>query len=441
MIYTAIVSGGYVFTGPSGVGTDGQYVRNNGSGGWTLATIAASEIGSGTLAVARGGTGLGASPTGGQLLVGLDSGAYTQSYLTASTGVSITNGNGTITLRTDDTAIQHASLAGLLTGDPHTQYAALAPATSTRNTIQPGNATSPNLILKMASGQTVAPLRVTSSSGTLLLSVGTQGQIISALATGTAPLSVQSTTLVTNLNANYLAGNTAGDFAGADHVQAVTNGGTGLTSVATGDIFYASGSNVIATLGKPTMANAFFGMSTAGVPLWSTVGGGTSTYSTAAMSFMPQQLQAVETNFATLELISGTSAKMLVRAFDDTTEEYANFCLICPANTNASGSVSFTAMTQMKSATSGNLQLTMGVGKYTSGQTWDQPYTELDSGTVAVAASTLTATAVTWGTTASSLGFNPNAEIHLRISRDPSVSGDPTGDMYLRGLLVTIPVS
>lgn len=50
------------------------------------------------LPVANGGTGLTSTPTNGQLLIGNSGGGYTQSTLTAGSGISITNGSGSITL-------------------------------------------------------------------------------------------------------------------------------------------------------------------------------------------------------------------------------------------------------------------------------------------------------------------------------------------------------
>jgi hypothetical protein len=63
----------------------------------TPIAIDASQITTGTLPVSRGGTGLSTTPTNGQLLIGNGTG-YTLSTLTAGTGVSITNGVGSITI-------------------------------------------------------------------------------------------------------------------------------------------------------------------------------------------------------------------------------------------------------------------------------------------------------------------------------------------------------
>lgn len=64
----------------------------------TPIAIAASAITSGTLAVARGGTGQ-STYTDGQLLIGNTTGnTLSKATLTAGTGITVTNGSGTITL-------------------------------------------------------------------------------------------------------------------------------------------------------------------------------------------------------------------------------------------------------------------------------------------------------------------------------------------------------
>jgi len=70
---------------------------------------------SGTVPINQGGTGLATTPTNGQLLIGNGSG-YTLSTLTAGSGVTVTNGSGTITLSTtgDQTA---AKIVATVTND------------------------------------------------------------------------------------------------------------------------------------------------------------------------------------------------------------------------------------------------------------------------------------------------------------------------------------
>lgn len=59
---------------------------------------------SGTLAIGNGGTGLTGTPTNGQLLIGNGSG-YTLAALSAGTGISITNGAGTISIAVNSASV------------------------------------------------------------------------------------------------------------------------------------------------------------------------------------------------------------------------------------------------------------------------------------------------------------------------------------------------
>lgn len=108
----------------TGIGTPGQVLSSNGTGAPTWLTITGagtvtSVSGSGgttgltlsggpitaagtltiggTLAISNGGTGLSATATNGQLLIGNGAG-YTLAALTAGSGVSITNATGSITI-------------------------------------------------------------------------------------------------------------------------------------------------------------------------------------------------------------------------------------------------------------------------------------------------------------------------------------------------------
>jgi hypothetical protein len=95
----------------TGTQTSGRYLRSDGTDA-RLSTIQAADVPTlnqnttgtaanitGTVAVANGGTGLTSVPLNGQILIGNASG-YTLATLTAGTGVSITNGAGSITINT-----------------------------------------------------------------------------------------------------------------------------------------------------------------------------------------------------------------------------------------------------------------------------------------------------------------------------------------------------
>lgn len=94
---TAVVAGSYGSASSVGTLTVDSKGRLTGASNTTIA-IDAGAITSGTLTVARGGTGQ-SSYTDGQLLIGNTStGGLSKATLTAGSGVTITNGNGSITV-------------------------------------------------------------------------------------------------------------------------------------------------------------------------------------------------------------------------------------------------------------------------------------------------------------------------------------------------------
>ena len=89
-----------VASGGTGAATLTGVVKGNGTSAFTASNVnLASEV-TGTLPVANGGTGQ-TSFTDGQLLIGNTTGnTLTKATLTAGTGISVTNGNGSITIAT-----------------------------------------------------------------------------------------------------------------------------------------------------------------------------------------------------------------------------------------------------------------------------------------------------------------------------------------------------
>lgn len=77
---------------------------------------AASDITSGTLAIARGGTGTGTAPGDGKLLIGKTDGTYAVANLTAGSNITITNGDGTIQIASSGGAGGYATIAEEGTG-------------------------------------------------------------------------------------------------------------------------------------------------------------------------------------------------------------------------------------------------------------------------------------------------------------------------------------
>lgn len=99
---TATISSGLTVNGPSTINgattINGTLTATNLSGnGAGLTDLNAGNIATGTLAVARGGTGLSAAPAVNQILIGNGTG-YDLSTLTAGNGIGVANAGGLLTI-------------------------------------------------------------------------------------------------------------------------------------------------------------------------------------------------------------------------------------------------------------------------------------------------------------------------------------------------------
>jgi len=100
-VTSAVAGTGISVSGATGavtIANTGVLTFSGGTTGLTPATATAGAITlAGTLAVANGGTGLATTPTNGQIDIGNGTG-FTRTTITAGTGVSVTNGSGSITI-------------------------------------------------------------------------------------------------------------------------------------------------------------------------------------------------------------------------------------------------------------------------------------------------------------------------------------------------------
>ncbi len=258
--------------------TPGSYTRANitvdAQGRLTAAAngstvnLATTDV-TGTLPVANGGTGQSVFADG-QLLIGnTATGSLTKSVLSAGTGISIVNGNGSITIAANPSAI---TLGGDVTGFAGSNtissssatgndiLAAIANSTSgtipdarlssnvplknaangflTGQSIQTGAAGNVALTLKGTAGQTAAYLEVRDSSNSLLSSI-----------TSTGVFSGDGS-LLTNLNANNLASGTVP----LARLSGITSAQLSSTGVAPGS--YAHANITVDAAGRITAASA-----------------------------------------------------------------------------------------------------------------------------------------------------------------------------------------
>lgn len=176
-------------------------------------------------------------------------------------------------------------------------------------------------------------------------------------------------------------------------------------------------------------------------------GPGTATINCHEMKeywFPAEGMAALETNFAPVLRLEGTNVNVFVRAFDASTEEYANGKLLVPSEVDTAGTVTFRAyVTAATAAASKNIGLTFGHLALNNSEDWDpaSPYTEEDTGAVAIDATQDDVTEVTWTETVANLGWQASDLVLWRISRDVGVTDNLVGDMYLFSLTVEIPRS
>ena len=208
------------------------------------------------LDVQYGGTGLSTIPTNGQLLIG-NGVDYTLSTLTAGTGLTITNAAGSITPRITNTGVTAGS------------YGSASSVTTLTVNAQGQLTVAGSVAIAIAASQITSGTLSVVRGGTGLASY-TIGDII--FASGTTALSTLPDVATGNalLSGGVGVAPAYGKVGLTTHVSGVlpiANGGTNISTYAVGDILYASATNVLSKLAKPT-ANSYLAMTSAGVPSW-----------------------------------------------------------------------------------------------------------------------------------------------------------------------------
>jgi len=213
-----------------------------------------------------------------------------------------------------------------------------------------------------------------------------------------------------------------------------------------GELITWDAAGVAATIAVGTATHVLTSNGVGAAPTFQAPTGGVDTNAIKECSFGAADLQALETNFAPLEKLTGANVKTMVRAFDDTTEEYANGKLQVPGDVDTSGTVTFRAYVMAKTAagTPNNVLLTFGHLALNNSEDFDpaSPYTEKDSALIDVSTTAGAQDDVieaTWTETVANLAWAANDMVLFRISRDPAATSDLTGDMYLFSFTVEIP--
>ena len=230
------------------IGADGAIQVKNAAGGGDIdaATLSGNNAAyyldvtnhTGTIPISRGGTGLSALPSAGAFLVGNGSSYQLTTTPTFTGDATFSGGAGAITLsaNSDITLTTGGTWSGNTNGK--IQYY--------NNSLYLTYGTS--LILR----STATDVFTVDTAGAVTASSTVQGtRLISTIATGTAPLTVTSTTVVTNLNADLLDGlNTSSSDTSGNSVVTRSSGnfsaGTITATTFSGSL---SGGTVSATTG------------------------------------------------------------------------------------------------------------------------------------------------------------------------------------------------
>ena len=185
---------------------------------WLNNVYTITGSGLGITPVVNGGTGLGTIPTNGQLLIGNGTG-YSLNTLTAGTGITVTNGAGTITVASSGLTSFSAGTTGFTPSSPTTGAVVLAGT------------------LVIANGGTgatsAAAARANLGAGTVT-SVGGTGTVNGITLTGTVT-TAGNLTLGGTLSGVSLTTQVTG-------VLPIANGGTGTTGI--GTVFASLTTNV-----------------------------------------------------------------------------------------------------------------------------------------------------------------------------------------------------
>lgn len=221
----------------------------------------------------------------------------------------------------------------------------------------------------------------------------------------------------------------------------VSDGGTGLTTatayaVICGGTTATGAFQSIASVG--TSGQVLTSNGAGSLPTFQAASGGTTP--AATLYYRASDFDALEANFAPLVQDNGTNNRMMVRAFDDTTEEFVNFSLAVPGEIDTSGTVTFRAYFYAATAAgSVNVQLSFNHLPLTSNESWDGAGTDENSGDIAPSSTQDQITVGSWTETVSNLGWAADDLVVCRLSRIAPSGTDLTGDLYLIGFEIEIP--
>jgi len=215
---------------PSTFGFGDMALQNSSAVNITGGNVAVSAL-SGAITIANGGTGLGTTPTNGQLLIGNGTG-YTLATLTAGSGISISNSSGGITISASGAGFGTVTSVGVDGGATGLNFTN-SPITTNGTIVMGGT-------LNVASGGTGATTATAARANLSAAKSGANSDITS-ISGLTTPLSItQGGTGANDSLSGYIFGNGLNPFTSVAAIPMsdltgtlpVNKGGTGATSAA-----------------------------------------------------------------------------------------------------------------------------------------------------------------------------------------------------------------
>lgn len=173
---------------------------------------------------------------------------------------------------------------------------------------------------------------------------------------------------------------------------------------------------------------------------WIDAGGGGGN---KEITWLPGSFESNNANPASLQFLNGTNVDTMVRAFDDTTQEYVEGKFVVPSEIDTSGTVTFRVyvMAATADATNRNIEFTFEHLALNGSEDFDpsSPYTSEVSGDIDTGTTQDNVIEFTWTETVSNLAWAANDLVIFRLSRtDPSAT-ELSGDAYLFSFTVQIP--
>ncbi|MBL7853516.1 MAG: hypothetical protein JNL17_03930 [Cyclobacteriaceae bacterium] len=241
-----------------------------------IPNLDAGKITTGTLPIARGGTGLTAAPTNGQLPIGNGTG-YTLAPLTAGSGINIVNAAGSITISATGgpsnlDALTDAAVATPVAG----QVLVYNGTTDFQNRTLSGDISTISATGAVTLANSAAT-RTNLGLGALATLGAVSGGVLGTITDGTISGGDLAPNIGISTTGNIAAANLSGNGSGITALSAsnistgtlpVARGGTGLSSFG-GGLLYASGPTTIGDIGNGTVGQVL--MMNATTPTWTSL--------------------------------------------------------------------------------------------------------------------------------------------------------------------------